>query len=776
MKSVNLIPNTALIFFILLSMSLWVHQLSSFEKDIKLGVPSIAGFEVDQRNNVFKAVKAPDNWHLFNIPILLVADGYYRIQYDVNQLPREKVIVRTDLYAPKYDYPEQEFAKVFGMNVLGKHQDYIINLGKSPDHGYFRLFYSGFPGLEVANIKITQVATWWIWFKRVFFASTLGSFLILALFVIQKYRNYSSLPKSIENSKSRIVVAEFPAVLSVYFCFALIRYMMYIMMPYSSGDEYAYKSIAAGIWKFGHHGVFTDTMISHSVDLPNLLYPYLISPAFILEENFYFGIRLINAIVINTAIFPCYLIARKFLDRNSALAAAFLSLVIPFINIGAFAVTEVLFFPLFLLSIWLAIESIERPRSIGWAISFGFIAGILLNVRLNAMILLPAYLCSLLWISLRQQKTLNLITRPYWIIVIVAFLFSYIGLKYSLDGKAIGDFGLYAGLAERGEGPLSVIVNNPVGILYLIAGHLTTLAIPYALPIALMISALLSSQSKWDGDRKFYDFIVIATIFSVALFALALVFTISVSPFDMGGLGRWHSRYYFYFYPLVIIAGVVFTTRLQPLIACKRFWVLVIVALLLVANICFIKLHHATLISWFGSMADNMDVQWYRLAGQFYWPFVILTISIAWLWYIRSRFFQAVAAFFIVAWAIVANYGTMQYAGVGSGVRQASVELSQTTDITLSAPCGALAFNFLDHYPGRFVLVGDSQSTMVAAAFWNPYVPVKTLIYNNSTKLLGSSEVGANADYLIVNGTVLVDPVYRSLVSIGKCTIYEIQN
>ena len=155
--------------------------------------------------------------------------------------------------------------------------------------GNFRLFYSGTPGLEVANIKITQVATGWIWFKQLLFASTLGGFLILALFVIQKYRNYSSSPKSIENSKSRIVVAEFPAVLSVYFCFVLIRYMMYIVMPYWSGDEYAYKSIAAGIWQFGHHGVITETMIGHSVDLPNLLYPYLISPAFILEENFYFG-------------------------------------------------------------------------------------------------------------------------------------------------------------------------------------------------------------------------------------------------------------------------------------------------------------------------------------------------------------------------------------------------------------------------------------------------------------------------------------------------------
>jgi hypothetical protein len=353
---------------------------------------------------------------------------------------------------------------------------------------------------------------------------------------------------------------------------------------------------------------------------------------------------------------------------------------------------------------------------------------------------------------------------------------TYVALKYSLDGRSIGEFGIYAGIAERTEGPLSIIANNPIGIFHLIAGHLTTLSVPYALPIALMTFAILTKRGKLSNDDKFSDFLIVASVFSLALFLLALIFTIGVSPFDLGGLGRWHSRYYFYFYPLVIIAGAVFAGRLRLPPSTNRFVVIVFVVLLLAFNVYFIKILGVSQDPWFGSIADNMDVQWYRSAGQFYWLFIAFTLVLAWLWYKRSAYFMKGLVSFMFAWVIVANYGTMQYAGVGRGVQQAAVELHHATDLTLSAPCGALAANFLDHNPGRFIIVGDSASTMVNAAFWNPYIPEKTIVYNGGSKLLGAAEVGSAAEYLIVNGRISVDAAYRPLLSIGKCSIYEIPN
>lgn len=755
---------SSLSFLLLLGLILFLigeNRLVGMDEAIVVEANSLSGFE-EIHKGVFRASNVQNEFHSLAMQLALVPNAYYRIRYDVPRLAREKVTVTADLYAPGYDNPEQELSKVFGMSVQGKRQDFIINSGKSPEHALFRLFYSGPPGLEIANLHITRVAAWRIWLKWGLFAGAFSALLIIVMFVIQHFRNLTALSQPTEVGTPRIMADEALALVAVYLCAVLIRYIMYIVMPYWSGDEYAYKSIAAGIWHFGKNGVLTDTMVAQSVDLPNLLYPYLISPAFMLGENFYFGVRLINAIVINLAIFPCYLIARKYLNRVPALAATSVSIAIPFANLGAYVVTEVLFFPLFLFSVWVAIESIDRPRSIGWVIAFGAVAAILLNVRLNAMVLLPAYFISLLWISLSQRQALSLLKRPYWFGVVIAFLGTDVLLQYILGTRKIGDIGLYAQVVERSEGPFSVFANDPVGIFHLIVGHLTTLAIPYALPIALMISAIASGRSKLISNRKFYDFLVVATIFSSALFVLALVFTISVSPFDLGGLGRWHSRYYFYFYPLVIIAGAVFAERLQPTATSDRLGVIVIVVLLLTADIYFIKLHGGLQNPWFGSIADNMDVQWYREAGIFYWLFIAFTLALAWLWYNRSAHFAGGLVCFIFIWVIVANYGTLRVAEAGPGA--------------ISDACGNLSQRFLDQYPGRFAIAGDSRATMVGAAFWNPYIPEKTLLHNDSSKSIGPAEVGVPADYLVVNGDIQVDAAYRSLVSIGKCAIYKLPN
>lgn len=735
------------------------NSLLSFEERVILGVPTLSGFEEIQ-GGVFRAVKAPNEFHSHNTPIALIPDAYYRIRYDIRTLPREKVNFTADFYAEAYDNPEQERTQLYGMNELGKSQDFIINSGSSPSSANLRLFYSGAQGLEIANVQITRIATWSIWLKQGLLAVAFGALLAIALIAIQRFRNILLSSNSVKVSTLTIQANEVPALAVVYLFGVLVRYIIYITMPYWSGDEYVYKSIAAGIWHFGQHGTLTDTMVSYSVDLPNLLYPYLISPAFMLGENFYFGVRLINAIIINTAIFPCYLIARKFLDKGPALFAASISIAIPFTNLGAFAVTEVLFFPLFLLAIWVALESIDRPRSIWCNVIFGVVTAILLNVRLNALVLLPSFFLALLWISLRRQQALSLLRRPYWLASLIAFFGAYVCLQFSLGVRTIGGFGAYTHVVMGSEGYFSIFINNAVQFFYLIAGHFTTLAIPYALPIALIISFIASRTNKSTFDSKFQDFLIVISIFSSALFILTLIFTVKVSPVDLGGLERWHSRYYFYFYPLLIIAGTVFAEPLSIKTMPNRLGVVVIVILLLLINIFFIKLHGGLRNPWFGSIADNMDVQWYRSAGRFYWVFVCFTCALLWLWYNRSRYFSGFLVLFVLSWLVVSNFGTLVASKVGAG--------------PVADACGSLSRNFLDINPGRFVIVGSTRATMVGAAFWNPYVPERAMIYSDSSKSLSSTEVGVSTDYLVVSGSIQVDSGYRPLISIGKCSIYEL--
>jgi len=773
-------PNRSVVlslFLILLTVLLFVAercQLISIEEDAGSGgIPSLTGF-VKVKEGGFCAIDSSDKFHSLAKPIVLTPNSYYRIGYDILNVPNNKVIVTSDFYAPGYDRPEQELSKAYGMNVLGTRQSFLLNSGPAPSQANFRLFYSGPPGLEISNVRIIRLASWWVWLKRATYFAIIVSFIIWIIGAIMEVQKSQRIVSTTIGYQPKLIV-ELPAIIAVYFAAVLVRYIMYLFIPYWSGDEYLYKSIASGIWHFGRHGVLTEGMVSHSVDLPTMLYPYLISPAFVLEENFYFGIRLINALVMNAAIFPVYLIARRFLERWPALLIAGLSMAIPFVNIGAFAVTEVLFFPFFLLSILSVIEALDRPESVWWNIVFGALAAILLNIRLNALVLLPAYLCALFWLSLRRRQGLIMLYRPYWLVAVLAFAGIHFLLQYYLGVNKPGTLGLYSQVTSQAEGPFSVLLKNPSEFGYLVLGHLTTLAIPYALPIALMLTAVASGKKKWAIDTKFYDFLVVSIVFSIAFFALALVFTISVSQFDLGGLGRWHSRYYFYFYPLIFISGAVLLKQrhLNLVSASSRFGVALAVVLMLAANIYFVQ-HGPFKSPWFGSTADNMDVQWYCSAYHFYWFFISFTFVILWLWLKRSRCLIAFVSCFIFSWAIVANYGVLKYLGIDRGVRQAGVKLQHATPTTLSAPCGALVANFLDHRPGRFVVVGDSSSTMVSTGFWIPFVPEKTFIYPDSVRALTLSDIGVKTDYLVVNGNVTVNLSFHPLLSVEHCVIYKV--
>ncbi len=737
------------------------YRLVSFEEHVNVGAPSLSGY-VEIPKRAYLADKTPDQFHSLNIPVSLVPNAYYRFRFDVLNLPRERINLTADLYAPGYDNPAQETNIHTGMSSLKSQQDFIFNLDNSPDSAYFRLFYSGLPGLEISNIQITRVPAWCMWLKWSLLVGVIGSLCLFVLTVIKHLKNIYTSESKILIPATGILLTEVPLLFVIYFVAVLVRFAMYLALPYWSGDEYIYKSIAASIWQFGHHGVLADSMVSSSVDLPNLLYPYLISPAFALGENFYTGIRLINALVINAAIFPCYLIARKYLERIPSLIAVVFSIAIPFINLGAFAVTETLFFPLFLLAVWVAIESIEHRHSIAWAAAFGLITAVLLNVRLTAMVLLPAYLLSLLWISVRQRQAWNLLVRPIWLGTLITFACSYLAIKYSLDGKAIGDIGLYAGIAGRSDGPVSIVLKDPSGAFNLLAGHLTTLSIPYALPIAIMLTSAMRRRNQLSNDDRVNDFHVVALVFSAAIFTLALLFTIGVSAFDLGGLGRWHSRYYFYCYPLFIIVGAVIVDRHKNSLQSNRLMTFTIVAILLACNVYFIKSYGALQNPWFGSIADNMDVQWYRIYKGLYWLFVAATAVIAWLWYKRSTLFVSSLISFMIAWVLVANVGTLRTAGISNDVQ--------------SDACGSLSWHFLEQHPGRFVVIGEDRPTLVGAAFWNPYIPEKAFIFPEHTKLLGPDEVAVTTDYLIVNGKIPVDSVYHQIASIGDCAIYEPQS
>ena len=80
------------------------------------------------------------------------------------------------------------------------------------------------------------------------------------------------------------------------------------------------------------------------------------------------------------------------------------------------------------------------------------------------------------------------------------------------------------------------------------AGHLTILSIPFSLALAAGVAILLPwrNQRTPAQVRTTSLFLLLATAGAIGM---AIVFTVGISPSDLGGLGRWHSRYYFSSFP-----------------------------------------------------------------------------------------------------------------------------------------------------------------------------------------------------------------------------------
>lgn len=726
-------------------------MLRTFETEIPRGEANLSGF-IALTGGRYEAIDGEGDFHSIATLISISPNSHYRLEFNIDRTARNRVTLNTDLFNIGYDEAEQDYSFPVGISTAGQRQNIIIYTGKSPDKAAVRIFYSGMAGLIVSNLHVKRIPEWTIKVEPIL---TAGLFILTAwlgwrfLQCTNKALTQSNPPTTApEKSPNKTL-----PLIAIYLGIALLHYAFYIALPYWGGDEYVYKSIANGIWAFGKYGILTEAMVGQSVSFPNLLYPYLIAPTFFFGEHFYVFARLINALIMTSAIFPAYFVARELMGRRPALISATISVLIPFVNLGAYSVTEVLFFPLFLISFWLAFRCTEHPSILSHFL-FGASVGLLLNVRLNAIILLPAFLIGHFWIGFYKNGPSTWIRRPYWLISIIGTLLSYLLLQYITHDRALSGLGFYAQVSDnKGIGHL-IFTQLPV-VAKLLGGHLATLALPYALPLGIMIATVLHAGKNEQASTKLHLFLILTVCFFVALVGLSVIFTINMTPLDIGGMRRWHSRYYFYAYPLIVMAGVIFSHR--PDIAGRSRMVSWIVLAHVVSAGCYLfSLESAD--RWFGNTVDNADMSWYRVLPLWYWVGLCGTIGLTWLWNRRSAMLPRLALLYVIAWLSVSNYGWMVMAGINKRERP--------------TPCGEWSLAFLNQNPGRFALASDSREKLVDTSFWIPYTAEMALIVGSKAPALHPADMAREADYLIANGSVAVGEEFRRVSVLGECRIY----
>ncbi len=172
-----------------------------------------------------------------------------------------------------------------------------------------------------------------------------------------------------------------------------------VTVPLGYSDSLAYMEQAK---------VFFDTSsISKVLETAKFppLYAIIISPAYIFQDMtlVFLLIKIINAILSTLIIFPVYFLAREFLEKKKSLwTAAIISFVPIYFAMTFYALSENLFFLLFLTTIYFLLKSFTQYKTKYFLLS-GIGIGLCILTRFSAVVLL-AVVGTIILIKLFQKE------------------------------------------------------------------------------------------------------------------------------------------------------------------------------------------------------------------------------------------------------------------------------------------------------------------------------------------------------------------------------------
>ena len=157
-----------------------------------------------------------------------------------------------------------------------------------------------------------------------------------------------------------------------------------IPTPWIMVDEIVYSELAKSI--AGADGL---EVRGQATDVPSVLYPLAISPAWLADDvPAAYGIaKALNVLLMTLVVVPTYLIARRLVTPAWALAAVGLVLLMPSFHYTGVLMSENAFFPLFVAAALFFTRALERPTLGRQALALG-VAGLAVGVRVQAVVLL----------------------------------------------------------------------------------------------------------------------------------------------------------------------------------------------------------------------------------------------------------------------------------------------------------------------------------------------------------------------------------------------------
>ena len=324
--------------------------------------------------------------------------------------------------------------------------------------------------------------------------------------------------------------------------------------PMHFNDEVRYWDIARAFYE-GNFSFAVDA------DYPPF-YSISLLPAFYLFSPFtrYAAARWLNALYLTSAIFPAFLLLRKFLDRKTSLLAVFVLLCGPIqVVIARTLISENIFYPIFMWLVLLAFTNlfpVNHKAHILENVLFGVLLALLYATRFIGLVLIPAFL--LVWwlkpfaeeklpllFSWKKFAHLLMVLAPMLLILAVwqaAGVHEGVALKTML-GFSVAD---HPDPAQLGKRRLLMWT-----IFYL--SYTILIAAPY---LGLMLASLSGFKLKdWQSDENRWWISLTIIVF---FFLLACVRHSWRAAYNYPDPGKIQGRYIMYFGPLFLITAFSF--------------------------------------------------------------------------------------------------------------------------------------------------------------------------------------------------------------------------
>jgi len=547
----------------------------------------------------------------------------------------------------------------------------------------------------------------------------------------------------------------------LYTSLSLFRFLLALVItePIVIPDELAYKSMALGFFKWRNFFALNPEMVGAPTNIGYIFYPFVISPIFIFDGLFLIAGKLLNSLLINTAIFPLFGILKDFVPQRSAALSAALSLSLPSFGFASLLMAENAAIPLtalFLFTLYKAFSEGSRRYSALSAVVLSLLA--LTKPHTLSLFLTVigggGFLSLYFMTAGKDKKKGQKIILSIGIFVSVIFLglaVFFLGSKQS----SLQTLGFYLAIVKNIPSEIIKILGTEafdfMQFLQMTAIHLGGFLIPMLLPFMVTIWAWLDALQK----KRVKSLVILSLGLFIFVKLLVLVLLISIFYAPIQSFSRLHGRFYSIIFFFFIVSFAAFGKTLEWTRARKASLVTltVLAALALLPGFQYFKSPERFVLpldypelNWLAFLPPAIIVL--MIAG-----FFLVTIQV-----VRGNSSQSYWIYFIV-WAFLANLSVTQtllnsYQPQRLLTRPARTFISETVK---DPDSGVAVFD-------RGELYGNMT------VFWLPYRFTKAK-FNTEDSVLRGEDIPEETDYAILFGEFSLDFVPTGEWREGKCTI-----